>query len=94
MYYVYLITDGKRIYTGFSADLKKRIKAHNQDKGKRRFTKGKTWKLIYYEAFYSRRDALKREQQLKRSASARRWLRERITDSRREAEIAEGQGSF
>ena len=82
MYYVYLITDGKR------------IAAHNQDKGKRHFTKGKTWKLIYYEAFYSRRDALKREQQLKRSASARRWLRERIADSRREVEIAEGQGSF
>ena len=94
MYYVYLITDGKRVYTGFSADLRKRIEAHNQDKGKRNFTKGRTWKLIYYEAFYSRTDALKRERQLKRSAQARRWLRERITDSRRQVEIAEGQESF
>lgn len=66
MYYVYIIFSVKlnRKYIGFSSDLKNRIKDHN--KGKCISTsKGKPWKLIYYEAFISEKDARKEELFLK-----------------------------
>ena len=77
MYYVYIITNDKgQIYTGYSSDLKERLTTHNQ--GKNRSTRGRKWKLIYYEAYKSEQDARKREYHLKKSSQARRWLKERI----------------
>ena len=71
MYYVYIITDGKgQIYTGYTSDLKERLTAHNQ--GKNRSTRRRKWKLVYYEAYLSKRDARKREKQLKADGRARR----------------------
>ena len=80
MYYVYIICDEKgRTYTGYTEDLKNRIKAHNE--GKNRSTRGRQWELVYYEAYKAETDARKRERSLKKSGQARRWLRERIKAS-------------
>jgi putative endonuclease len=66
MYYVYIIlskTNGK-LYKGFSSDLKRRIWEHNH--GKVISTKAwLPWKLIYYEAFSDKTDALREELFLK-----------------------------
>ena len=77
MHYVYIITSNKgQIYTGYTSDLKERLATHNQ--GKNRSTRGRKWKLVYYEAYRSEQDARKREHHLKKSGQARRWLKERI----------------
>ena len=78
MYYVYVIVskDADDVYIGYTEDLKKRIQAHNREKNTS--TKGKRWKLAYYEAFCSKADAYDREQKLKDHGQAKRWLFERI----------------
>ena len=66
MFYVYILKSKSNglLYKGFTGDLKKRIKEHNN--GHSAFTKNKgPWKLIYYEAFISKRDALREELFLK-----------------------------
>lgn len=66
MYYVYIIYSEKieKIYKGSTNDLIKRIKEHNNKKVKS--TKnGNPWKLIYYEAFINKADALIEEKFLK-----------------------------
>ena len=79
MYYVYLIvSEDKQVYTGYTNNLKRRINEHNA--GKSRFTSGKSWRLVYYEAYFSKEDARHREKRLK-DGRARRQLRDRIEKS-------------
>lgn len=65
-YYVYILqsqTDNS-LYIGYSANLKKRFKEHNQ--GKNLSTKAFIpYRLIFYEAFLNRTDAKNREEYLK-----------------------------
>ena len=66
MYYVYVIqsqVDGK-LYKGFTSDLEKRIKAHNQGEVKST-RKRRPFSLVYQEVFPSKSEALKREKFLK-----------------------------
>ena len=56
VYYVYMLLS-KSIkpvtYVGYTKNLKKRIAMHNSGKGAK-FTRGRTWKLIYKEKFSSK----------------------------------------
>ena len=69
-YFVYLITskDKKKTisYVGYTNNLDKRIKLHNSNKGAK-FTKGKKWKLIYYEKYKTKVQAMKYEYTLKKN---------------------------
>ena len=69
-YFVYLITskDKKNTisYVGYTNNLYKRIKLHNSSKGAK-FTKGKKWKLIYYEKYKTKIQAMKNEYTLKKN---------------------------
>ena len=52
------------MYYGYTCGLKKRVKEHNDREST--YTKGKTpWKLIYYETYINKLDAMKREKFLK-----------------------------
>jgi len=65
-YYVYVLRSIKNndLYIGFSGDLRERVKDHDQ--GNVKATKdNRPWKLVYYEAYHDKRDATKRERQLK-----------------------------
>jgi putative endonuclease len=73
-----IVSEGKQVYTGYTNNLKRRIKEHNA--GKSRFTSGKNWRLVYYEAYLSKEDAKRREKRLK-DGRARRQLRDRIEKS-------------
>ena len=80
MYYVYVLQSHKdsHLYTGFTLDLKRRLKAHN--KGKVYSTKKRTpLKLIYYEACLSQEDATSREKYLK-STYGKRFIKNRLTN--------------
>ena len=69
-----------KLYFGSTQDLKNRASEHN--KGSEFSTKhGIPWKLVYYEAFSVKSDALRREKQIKRFKSAYGFLKKRIKDS-------------
>jgi putative endonuclease len=63
MYYVYVLFSlkTKSLYTGSTSDLKRRIKEHNSKQGGKYSSRNSPYKLLYYEAFLSKTDALKQE---------------------------------
>ncbi len=61
-------------------DLRRRFKEHNS-KANRGYTKNKRWRLVYYEAYLSKKDALLREKRLKQDGRAKRALLNRIKES-------------
>lgn len=78
MYYVYVLHSGKdgKLYVGSTPDLKKRLVKHQT--GYVRATKNRRpLKLIYYEAYILRKDALRREKYLK-SGDGRKELAEQL----------------
>ncbi len=78
MFYVYLIvtkTNDRLIsYVGYTNNLKKRLNLHNQSKGAK-FTKGRSWKLIYFNKYKSKIKALKEEYKLKKNFKLRKKLK-------------------
>ena len=74
VYYVYLIKtlDGfiNKSYVGYTNDLLKRIKKHNNNSGAKS-TKGFKWELIYKKRFYSKNKALSFEYKLKKDKKER-----------------------
>jgi putative endonuclease len=85
MFYVYVLSSlrWKRIYIGYSTDLKRRY--HEHSLGKVRSTKGYVpWKLVYYEAYINKFDATKREKELKLHAAKNNLLK-KISGSLNEA---------
>ena len=77
MYYIYVLLDkNKNFYIGYSKDLRKRIRKHEQ--GLVFATKLKLpIELIYYEACINQYDAIKREKYLK-SGQGRKFLKNRL----------------
>ena len=77
MFYVYVLhgKSSKRLYTGCTADLRKRFKEHNE--GKSVYTKRDTYALIYYEACMHQKDAFTREKYLK-TGMGKRYLKNRL----------------
>ena len=70
-YYVYVLLEKNRqLYTGFTADLKRRIDEHIRGKVVSTRNRG-LLKLIYYEAYRNKRDAEKRERYLKTTKGKR-----------------------
>ncbi len=80
MYYVYVLQSqkDKQFYTGFTTDMKRRIKEHNE--GKVFSTKNRVpLKQIYYEACLSQKDAVKRERYLK-TTYGKRYIKNRLAN--------------
>ena len=73
-YYVYMIkTIGgtySKSYVGFTNDVNKRIKKHNENKGAKS-TKGYKWELVYKKKFYLKHKALSFEYKLKKDRKER-----------------------
>jgi putative endonuclease len=82
MHYVYVIQNAAafdEFYLGFSSDLRQRLGQHNA--GQNTSTRGRNWRLVYYEAYLHRSAAAKRERILKYDGRVRRFLMDRIKDS-------------
>ena len=77
-YFVYLIVLKLKIkkisYVGYTGNLKKRLDLHNSGKGAK-FTRGKKWKLVYYEKYDSKSSAMKNEYLLKKNYRLRQKLK-------------------
>jgi len=80
MYYVYVLKSRDKFYVGYTSDLRRRVSEHNS-KSNRSSTRGREWRLIYYEAYLSEKDARDRERKLKQRGQSKRRLFERISDS-------------
>jgi putative endonuclease len=78
MCYVYVLRsqDSGRLYTGFTSDLKKRLRDHFENKSRSTNKRG-VYELIYYEACYNSTDARAREIFLK-SGPGKRYLKNRL----------------
>ena len=82
MFYVYMLQSikNKSFYIGYTYDLYKRLKEHNQNESGYTKKYG-PWELIYCEGYKSKKDARSREQSLKLHAQGLRRIKERIRDS-------------
>lgn len=67
MNYVYiLMCKDNTLYTGWTNSLERRVKVHNEGKGAK-YTRGRLpVKLVYFEEFLSKSEALKREYEIKK----------------------------
>ena len=77
-YYVYLIVsryknNRKISYVGYTNNLQKRLNLHNTGKGAK-FTRGKKWKLVYYEKYSTKSLAMKNEFILKKNYKLRKKI--------------------
>lgn len=83
-YYVYILRSEStgKTYVGQTSDLEKRLEQHNDPEC--RFTlytkrnKG-PWKLIHFEAYNTRSEAMRREKHLK-GGQGREWIRTNLTE--------------
>ena len=73
-FFVYMILSKHKdkyvSYVGYTKNIKNRIILHNTSKGAK-FTKGKTWKLIYLKKYQNKVDAMKNEYKLKKNYKLR-----------------------
>lgn len=77
-YYIYVLKSEKdgMLYTGYTHDLKERLKMHNE--GRISSTKNRfPFKLIYFEGCLNQQDATHREKYLK-TTWGKRYLKERL----------------
>ena len=79
-FFVYLIVSNlkknKKIsYVGYTNNLKKRLSLHNTGRGAK-FTRGKKWKLVYYEKYDSKSIAMKNEFRLKKNYTLRKKIKQ------------------
>ena len=79
LYYVYLIVAKKSnslvSYVGYTSNLEKRLKDHNNSKGAK-FTRGKIWILAYKKSYKSRSIAMKEEYKLKKNFKLRKSIKQ------------------
>ena len=67
MNYTYIVecADGP-LYTGWTTNVQKRVKAHNEEKSGAKYTKAKRpVKLVYYEGYETKEEAMRREYAIK-----------------------------
>ena len=81
MYYVYVLQSkkDKKLYTGYTYDLRKRFKEHNENKVYSTKNRGQ-FIIIYYEACLNQQDATSREKYLK-TGMGKRYLKNRLKRS-------------
>ena len=66
-YYIYILqcNDGS-LYTGYTNDVFRRLRIHNEGKGAK-YTRGRRpVELLYYEAFGSKSEAMRQESRIKK----------------------------
>ena len=77
-YFVYVICTKKEskliTYVGYTNNLKRRINLHNTGKGAK-FTRGRTWKIIYTEKYSTKNEAKSREYYIKKNRNLRNLIK-------------------
>ena len=82
MHYVYLLKSkvDNSVYIGNTNDIERRVIEHN--KGSEEYTRNYVpYKLVYYEAYLDKEDAIERERKLKHHGSVIGHLKRRLKNS-------------
>ena len=78
-YFVYVLKNNTKskfiTYVGHTNNLKKRLNLHNKGKGAK-FTRGRSWKVIYCEKFLTKKEAMSREYYIKKNRKIRNLIKE------------------
>ena len=75
MNYTYILEcSDKTLYCGWTNDLEHRIKAHNEGKGARYTRPRRPVRLVYFETFDTKQEAMKREYQIKHLTRAQKEM--------------------
>ena len=77
-YFVYVLCSIKNsiltTYVGYTNNLKKRLDLHNRGKGAK-FTRGRKWKVLYKEKYFTKSKALSREHYMKKNRKFRNLVK-------------------
>ena len=80
-YFVYIIGNIKKskfiTYVGYTNNLEKRLEHHNSGKGAK-FTRGRFWKLMYYERCKTKGEAISREYYIKKNRKFRNLIKKKF----------------
>jgi len=87
IYFVYLIVTKNKnqnyiSYVGYTKNLSKRLHLHNQSKGAK-FTRGRQWRMIYFEKYDTKSDAMKAEYKLKKNYLLRKKIKENYLNEKK-----------
>lgn len=75
MNYTYILKcNDDTLYTGWTNNLEKRIKDHNDGKGAKYTKTRRPVELVYYEKFETKEEAMKREYAIKQLTRAEKLL--------------------
>jgi len=82
-YYVYVLASHNKdkfvTYVGYTNNLSKRLKLHNEGKGAK-FTRGRQWKIIYTEEYSKKKTAKVREYYLKKNRKFRNIIKKKFNE--------------
>lgn len=85
-YFVYLIGSYKKLklttYVGYTNNLKKRLDLHNKGKGAK-FTRGRTWKIMYTEKYLTKNKAISRECYIKKNRKIRNSIKKNYLNEKK-----------
>ena len=70
--YILECSDGS-FYTGWTNNLERRVKAHNAGKGAKYTKSRKPVKLVYFESFSTKQEAMRREWEIKQLSRVEKW---------------------
>ena len=80
-YFVYILGCYKNAklttYVGYTNNLKKRIRFHNEGRGAK-FTRGRIWKILYSEKYSRKKEAISREYYIKKNRKIRDQIKEKF----------------
>ncbi len=82
MWYVYILRDRlntSRYYLGYTENLKRRMREHEEKRSAYTGRLGE-WELLYYEAYVLEKQARKRERKLKAHGRSWQLLKSRVTE--------------
>jgi len=80
MYWIYILENlnDKTWYIGYTSNLERRVKEHQDGSGARTTRIKKDWRLIYCEGYLDKSDAMGREEFLK-SGSGRKFIKKQLS---------------
>ena len=81
VYYVYVLKNTNKskltTYVGYTKDLKNRLKLHNEGIGAK-FTRGRKWKIMYFEKYPTKEEAISREYYIKKNRKVRNQIKDKF----------------
>ena len=77
-YFVYVIATTREskltTYVGYTNNLKNRLNLHNTGRGAK-FTRGRRWRIIYFEKYATKNEAKSREYYIKKNRKFRNSIK-------------------